>query len=465
MVFCSLVWVLGWGTEFDAEFTGKTLRWDFFHSGNSAQEHLSLDQVRLEGGWPGSRTQLLDETNLGLYLFEVIDRATNRVLYSRGFCSIFGEWQTTGEAKKTWRTFHESLRFPEPRFEVQLVLKKRAPDGAFREIHCELVDPASRFIQRAALSGPGEVISVEHHGPAETKVDLLFLGDGYTEEEKDKLVRDVQRLSGELFEVEPYHSRRDEFNVWVVFVPAAESGVTDPRGSVFRSSPFGLSYNAFDTDRYMLTFENKQLREAAAKAPYDAMILLANTSKYGGGGIFNLWSTAAADSSQAPYLIVHEFGHALAGLADEYYTSQVAYEELTPPGCEPWEPNVTALLEPADLKWREFVDVSTPLPTPWEQQPFDQKQIAHQNKRQAAREAGAKEEQLAILFAEEKTATLELLEAEPHRGRVGAFEGAGYQAKGLYRPELDCIMFTRNPTSYCRVCARAVSRVIDLHSR
>ena len=395
----------------------------------------------------------------------MIDPATNRTIYSRGFASIYGEWETTGEARETWRVFHESQRFPEPRKPVQVVLKKRAHDGTFRELYSTKVDPESRFVDRSAVAPVGEVIAVHEGGPPPTSVDLLFVGDGYTAAQRDKFAADVGRLVETFFQWEPYRSRKSEFNVRGLFVPAAEAGISNPRQGVWRDNPMGLSFNSFDSDRYVLTYANAELREAAAQASYDALVFVFNDRKYGGGGIFNLWCTTAADSSQAAYLLVHEFGHSFAGLADEYYTSQVSYEEFNPPGYEPWEPNVTALLDPENVKWKDLVEAGTPLPTPWNQAAYDEASYAYQAKRQELRAAGAGEEVLEALFDEVKATTMPMLQGEPHFGKIGAFEGAAYEAKGLYRPEVDCIMFTRNPTSYCTVCTRAIERVIDLYTR
>lgn len=450
---------------FDADFTGRTLRFDWFHSGTATEEHVSPDRLRLEGPWPGSRTRLLDDTNLGKYFFAVVDPATQATLYSRGFCSIYGEWETTGEAKKIWRTFHESLRFPEPRRPVQLVIRKRGNDGAFHEIHTTVVDPASRFVDRSALTPRGTVAALFENGPPAEKVDLLVIADGYTAEQAEKFRGDVARLCGVLFDTEPYKSRKGSFNVRHLHVPSAEPGISNPRKGVWRDAPFGTSFNAFDSDRYVLTYENARLREAAAQAPYDALMIVCNDRKYGGGGIFNLWATCTADSGPASYVFVHEFGHSFAGLADEYYSSQVAYEGFNPPGVEPWEPNVTALLDPAALKWRDLVAGGTPLPTPWDQAAYDGQDVEFQKRRQKLVADGAPEEAMDGYFAEVKKASAALLTGQKHFGSVGAFEGAGYEAKGLYRPEVDCIMFTRNPASYCRVCLRAVERVISLYDR
>jgi hypothetical protein len=452
-------------SDFDSTFTGRTLRFDYYHSGTAAEEHVSIDRVRLEGDWPGSRVHLVDATNLGKYLFAVVDAETNRTIYSRGFASIYGEWETIDEARKgVWRTFHESMRFPEPKGPVQLVLKKRADDGTFREIFSTLVDPASRFVNRSPVTPRGTVWTLFENGPAARKVDLLVLGDGYTVREQKKFRDDVARLVGALFETEPFRSRRSDFNVRAIGVAAAESGISNPRKASWRDSPLGLSFNAFDSDRYVLTTANETLREIAAQAPYDTLIVVFNDRKYGGGGIFNLWATCSSDTEPAPYVFVHEFGHSFAGLADEYYTSQVAYESFTPPGVEPWEPNVTALLDPARLKWRDLVDPSVPVPTPWSQEAYDATSLQYEEKRSRLTREKAPEDAMEELFREVKQVTDPMLRAETYAGKVGAFEGAAYEAKGLYRPEVDCIMFTRNPTAFCKVCSRAIEKVIRIYA-
>src|ERR1044072_8507983 len=103
-----------------------TLRVDYLHSGNAREEHFALERVVLEPlPWPGDPQKTIDDTNLGKYFFEVIDRASRRVLYARGFASIYGEWETTGEAATTDGAFGESLRFPAPAAPVQVVIRKR----------------------------------------------------------------------------------------------------------------------------------------------------------------------------------------------------------------------------------------------------------------------------------------------------------------------------------------------------
>ncbi len=441
-----------------------TMRLDYNHTGNSSQEMFSLDRTVIEPlPWPGSPHQSIDHTNLGKYLFEVIDRNTNRVLYSRGFASIYGEWETTDEAKKINRTFHESLRFPAPEAPVQIVLKKRDTSNAFREVWSITVDPADIFIDRAKPLSSGRLIELEKNGDPTTKVDFLILGDGYQAAELKKFEQDARRLLEVLFATSPFKERRKDFNVWGICPPSAESGISRPSGGIYRRTPLGTSYDAFGSERYVLTFDNRAFREVAQFAPYEFVEILANNRTYGGGGIFGLYGTVASDSNQAPYVFVHEFGHHFAGLADEYYTSPVAYAPASE-RIEPWEPNATALLDPKNLKWRDSVTPGTPIPTPWDKETFEKYSREYQKRRSQIRSEGRPEDEMEALFREVLEFEKVFFAKEKYFGKVGAFEGAMYEAKGYYRPEVNCIMFTRT-TSFCAVCRRAIERVIDLYTR
>jgi hypothetical protein len=454
------------GASFDEDFSGATLRVDYYHTGTAEEEHFALERARVEGPWPGSRTQLIDTTNLGKYLVEVVDLESNRLVYSRGFASIYGEWETTGEARKgIWRAIPEAVRVPEPRRPFQLRIRKRQSDQSFREVWSLTIDPGSRFVDRAPVPEQNVWALVDNGGPA-VKVDLLILGDGYRQGESEKYRQDAARAAEALFSVEPFASRRGDFNVRAISSPSARPGISRPRSGIFRTTPLGARYNTFDSERYILTLDDRAWRNIAAAAPYDVVLILVNERKYGGGGIFNLYSTAAMGSAFAPYLVIHEFGHHFAGLGDEYYTSDVAYENFAGQHVEPWEPNVTALSDPEQLKWRDLVLGDAPLPTPWNKSEYEEMSRASQQKRRELRAAGAPEEELEALFREEqKTFTRMLNEEEEHAGKIGAFEGAMYEAQGLYRPASDCIMFTRDEVGFCAVCARAIERIIEVYSR
>lgn len=440
--------------------TPRTLRLDYFHTASASEERFARDGVVLEGPWPGNPARPIDDTNLGKYLFEVIDPATNRAVYSRGFASICGEWETTDEAKREHRTFHESLRFPEPKGPVQVVVKKRGPDGLFHEAWSTAVDPRDQGVDR---TGPpaGRAWAVLENGPPSQKVDLLLLGDGYTAAEMGKWHADAKRLADLLFSTSPFKERQSDFNVWALDTPSEESGVARPSDGIHRRSALRASYDAFGSERYVLAFDNRRLREAAAAAPYDVMEIVVNGRTYGGGGIFNLYATVASDNAFTPYVFVHEFGHHFAGLADEYYTSDVAYGS-TPERPEPWERNATA--SAASPKWKDLVTPGTPLPTPWAKEAFEAAQKEIQARRRKIRAEKRPEEEMEALFREEQQKVEALLAASPHAAAVGAFEGAMYAARGYYRPQANCIMFTRH-TEFCRVCRRAIETVVDLYTR
>ena len=443
----------------------RTMRLDYAHSGNSREEHFALDRVVLEPlEWPGNPARPIDGTNFGAYLFEVVDQKTNRVLYSRGFGSIFDEWRTTAEASTDSRTFSESLRFPAPEAPVQIVVKGRDARNLWREVWSTLIDPHGMFVDTARPVSPGPLIEIEKHGPPAQKVDFLILGDGYTAAERGKFEKDARRLMELFFAVSPFKERRNDFNVWGLCPPSEESGVSRPSTGIHRRSRVGAAYDAFGSERYMLTFENRSWRDVASFAPYEFVEILANSRTYGGGGIFNVYSTVAADSLWAPYVFVHEFGHQFAGLADEYYTSDVAYAPAAE-RVEPWEANVTALHDPEALKWKDLVAPGTPLPTPWPKERFEAESREFQARRHKIRADRAPEDQMDALFKEEQASETKLLGSDGLAGRVGAFEGALYEAKGYYRPQTDFIMFSRDEVGFCVVCRRAIQTIIDLYAR
>jgi len=441
-----------------------TFRLDYFHTGDAREERFSLDRVVVEPlPWPGNPAAPIDETNLGKYLFELRDRDTNRLLYSRGFASVFGEWETTSEAARVHRTFSESLRFPAPARPAQVILKKRDHENRFVEVWTASVDPEDQTIDRSRPPSPGPLVEIQKSGDPAHKVDLLILGDGYTAAERGKFEKDARKLADTLFAYSPYKERRSDFNVWGLCPAAQESGVSRPSTGVHRRSPVGATYDAFGSERYVLTFENRAFRDIASFAPYDVVEILVNSQTYGGGGIFNLYSTVAADSLWAPYIFVHEFGHHFAALADEYFTSDVSYQ---PPAerIEPWEKNVTALFDPAKLKWKAQVAKGTAVPTAWPKETFEAHTRDAQARRRKIRAENRPEAEMDALFLEQQKDETALFTADPAFGKVGAFEGANYEAKGYYRPQMDCVMFSRNKVPFCQVCQKAIDQVIDLYA-
>jgi hypothetical protein len=292
-------------------------------------------------------------------------------------------------------------------------------------------------------------------------VDLLIVGDGYTARERSKFEKNARKMMEALFAQEPFKSHRKDFNVWGLCPASSETGVNRPSAGQQRRSPLGCSYDTFGSERYVLTYENKTFRDIASFAPYDFVQILLNDKTYGGGGIFGLYGTVSSDNEFASYIFVHEFGHHFAGLADEYYTSDVAYQSSSN-RPEPWEPNVTA--NPLQPKWNALLTPNVPLPTPWKKAEFEGLSNAYQTRRREIREQNLPESAMEAHFRKSAADETTLLGKDTYSGSVGAFEGANYEATGYYRSQTDCVMFTRNPVPFCATCKKAIHDMIHFYT-
>lgn len=465
--------------SFDRYFLDKTMRVDYYHVGDSKEETITLDKIYQQGIWAGSVKNLLDPFLRGRYCAKVYDSASGQLIFSRAYDSLFGEYKTTDEALKgIKRTFHESVLIPFPKNKIVLTIEVRDRKNNFHQIFSQEIDPASIYIMKEPLEPGVKVFELVKSGHPHEKVDAVFLAEGYQAEEETKLKKDLDRLVKVFFSQEPYKSLKNKFNIYGVFKPSAESGCDEPGYGIFKQTALGCSFDSFGSERYLLTEDNRRVRDLAANAPYDTILIMVNHNRYGGGGLYNLYCTFTTDNQWYEYLMLHEFGHSFTGLADEYYTSQVAYNEFYPPGVEPVEPNITALLEPKNLKWKNLISLGIAIPTPWEKEEFDRMDLAYQRVRQELNEKiarmkreGAPKEEIARLEAESERLSLEqakkvdeFLAKSKYVGKVGAFEGAGYSSTGLYRPAVDCIMFTKGKKPYCPVCQEAVRKMIKFYS-
>jgi hypothetical protein len=440
-----------------------TIRLDYLHSGNALSEQYAIERVLVEPlPWPGDLSRRFDDTNRGNNRVEVADAKTGDLLYSRGFSTVFGEWKTTEEAGRVSRGFHESVRFPKPDHPVRVRILKRDERNQFSVVWSVEVDTDAQDVVRRQPPAPAQPIPIRISGPSPQKVDLLVLGDGYTQADMKKFEADVRRLTEHLFAVSPFKERADDFNVWALAVPTQEAGISRPSTGVHHASALGTRYDIFGSERYVLTLDNRALRDIAQYAPYEFIEILVNNDTYGGGGIFGQFSTAAAGNDWADYLFVHEFGHHFAGLADEYYTSPVAYQS-SGARMEPWEPNVTALRDPANVKWKRHVQAGTPLPTPWPKQEYEAYSRDYQKRRAALRAQNRPESAMSALFREDLAHSNALFDKSPYRRAIGAFEGANYEASGYYRPAMQCIMFDRS-AQFCPVCQDGIGDIIDLYA-
>ncbi|MDD8020067.1 MAG: M64 family metallopeptidase [Acidobacteriota bacterium] len=465
--------------NFNQFFFDRTMRIDYYHLGDNQQEIIALDKIYDQGSWAGPVKNLIDPFMRGRYCARVYDQASGQLIYARAYDSLFGEYKTTDEALKSIkRAFHETVLIPCPRHKISLAIEVRDKDNSFHQIFSQEIDPASIFIIKEKLEPGVKVFELLKNGPASEKVDLAFLAEGYTASEEGKLKKDLDKFVAVFFSQEPYKSLKSKFNIYGVFKPSAESGCDEPGYGQFRQTALGCSFDSFGSDRYLLTDDNRRLRDLAAIVPYDALMIMVNHNRYGGGGIYNLYCTFTTDNQWYEYLMLHEFGHSFTGLADEYYTSQVAYNEFYPRGIEPVEPNITALLNPDNIKWKKLLSPGMAIPTPWEKEEFDRMDLSYQKVRQELNERiarmkreGAPREEVARLEAESEKLSLEqglkveeFLAKSRYAGKVGVFEGAGYASTGLYRPAVDCIMFTKGKKPYCPVCLEAVRQMIEFYA-
>ena len=404
--------------QFLQYFHPKTLRFDFLLGGNATEQTIFPQQMKQEPHWAGSFINLVDTFNYGTYRYRVLDADTRLLLYSRGFSTIFQEWQTTAEAKKMSRSFYQAVFFPFPKNKVILEIDYRQWDGSFSNIFSETIDPENYFILREEPFPYQAEVILENGDPSE-KVDLVILAEGYTYNEKQKFIDDAHRVAGYLFEEEPFTTEKNKFNVRAVFTPSPESGTDIPGEGIYRNTVFNSTFYTFDVARYLTTWDMKPVYDAAASVPWDQVYVLVNSSRYGGGGFYNFLNVCTSDHALTKEVFVHEFGHGFAGLGDEYYDSEVAYENFYNLETEPWEPNITTLVD-FDKKWKPMLSPSTPVPTPRESE-----------------------------FA----------------GTVGAFEGGGYMSKGIYSPYINCRMKGNDARKFCPVCTDAIKRKIEFYTK
>ena len=465
---------------FDADFLDKALRFDLYFIGDAKDEFITLDQVYEEGLWPESQIRLVDPFNNGRYTVKLIEVASNRLIYCRGFDTMLGEYRTTAPALAgVKRVFPRSVRVPRPRQPALFLIESRDKTNVSHPIFTQAVDPANYHIIRETAAAGDFIYEARRTGDPHDKVDLVFIAEGYTADDRAKFQADVDRFTKHLFSVEPFRRRPDAFNITGILRPSPERGMDEPRQGAFKKTGLNASFNAFDLDRYMLIEEGHRLREIAGQTPYDAIVVLVNSQRYGGGGIYNDYCVTTVDSPASPGVFIHEFGHSFAGLADEYYASTVSYNDFYPKGVEPLEPNITALLDPARIKWQDLLSPGLSVPTDWGKDKIEALQAERGRNRQEmdraveeSKKKGASADKAARIEKnfEEKDKSLAGKLEDVRRAyariedKVGVFEGAGYAAKGLYRPMIYCVMIYNPKGEFCRVCQRAINNMIDYYS-
>jgi len=462
---------------FNKYFIDETMRVDYYHIGSAEEEFITLDQIYKYGIWAGSRTNLIDEMNLGRYLVKIYDAESGQVIYTKGFDSYFGEYKTSQAGiDGILKTFHETAIIPYPKNKIIFTVERRdEKQNLFEFYKTEIVPDDVMIIRDEIKDRQVYVYDAESNGDPHNRVDVVIIGEGYSTDDKKKFEKDLKYFSDVFFSQEPYKSYADKFNIHGVYKGSWDSGIDEPRAELFKSTVLSCTYNSMGSERYVLTEDNKAVRDLAAFVPYDAIYIMINHSRYGGGGIYNFFCTFTTDNQFKDYLFLHEFGHSFSGLADEYYTSDVQYTDFYPLGLEPLEPNVTALLAPPNVKWQEFVTLGTEIPTPWEKEKYDSMDYKWQAERRAmndkiaelkkikadANQIQAAENEYANKDREHSDLVDNYLKANKDFGKVGAFEGAGYVSTGMYRPMLDCIMFSKGTKPFCTICNAHIIKVIE----
>ncbi len=466
--------------KFEDYFHDKTLRIDYHHIGDNNEEIITIDRLYSYDKWNRNKKNLVDNFNNGRYYFKIYDLKSGALIYSKGFDSYFGEYKTSDDGLNgIKKAYHESAIIPRPKNKFRFVVENRLRDNSMKEIHSSEIDPGDMNIVSETTNDPSVIVVKSlFSGNPENKVDVVILGDGYTSSEQAKFKSDLEKFTNTFFKLEPYAKNKNKFNVYGVLKPSVDSGTDLPMHDIFKNTVLNTTFNSLGSERYLLTEDNKTMRDLAAYVPYDAIYIMVNHDRYGGGGIYNLFCTFTSDNQFQDYLFLHEFGHSFAGLADEYYTSDVAYNEFYPDGIEPVEPNITRLMDPENIKWKNLTAENIELPTPWEKENFDKMDLEWQAERRAINNKIAEltrnradEKVIADLRAEydkkdreHSQVVDEYLKSSMFYGKVGAYEGAGYASKGLYRSMLDCIMFSKGTKPFCKVCEAAIEKVINFYA-
>ncbi len=405
-------------SKFSKYFHEDKLRFDYSISGDSEKANIQSRAFYLDKNWGGSLINSIDTFLYGELLLEVFDSATNKLIYSRGYSTLFKEWQTIDEADTTKREFLESVIMPFPKNTVKIEISERRFDLSFKDLFSTYFNPKKSAV--LLKKTPDFVVTREiiHNGRASSKLDLVFLSAGYQKGDSTKFFSDVNRTVQALFKWDPYSKYKQSINVYATFVSSDHISVCDQKDSIVQKDIIQVNFNTFNSERYLTTEDIQGVRDVLCGVPYDQICIIANSNKYGGGGIYNFLTFFTADNEYSEFLFHHEFGHGFVALADEYYSSLVPYTSFVKMEYEPYEPNITTRIE-FNKKWEAMVSDTVPIPTP--------------------------------------NSTL-------YSGVIGLFEGGAYSSKGVFRPYFDCTMKSKIDNAFCPVCQKAIEHMILFYS-
>ncbi len=449
--------------QFDDVFESRTLRLDYIFAGNHDAQQIYLEQMYVTPQWAGRKSRLADVPLKGNGQIQVKDHATGQVLFVHTFSTLFQEWLATEEATKVSKAFATSYNVPMPKQPVDVTVSLTDFHGKVVTSLTHTVDPADILIRQIGDNGipyhyiwkgktvetqnvaspdqPGKRDYTPTEGPLDGEpditecIDLAIVAEGYTRAQMGKFYTDCQRVVDALFAHEPFTSMKDRFNVVAVAAESLTSGPSVPHLGRWSATPVGTHYDTFYSDRYLMTQDIHRLYDVLSGVPFEHIIVLVNSDTYGGGGIYNQITVTTSDHPTFHQVLVHEFGHAYAGLGDEYFYDD-AYESMYPADTEPWEPNLTTLVD-FQSKWADMVPKGVAIPTPPDPKVPNYRKITNEKEQR-------------------------LLDAATQR--VGVFEGGGYQSKGVYRPAQECRMKINEVQNFCPVCSRAIQRITDFYT-
>ena len=409
----------------------RTLRVNYTFSGNNRESHIFLDDLNVIDGWAGRRVNLKDLYVAGNGQITMTDAQTGDTLYRNAFSTLFQEWQNTEEATQVSRSFENVFLLPMPTGKA--VVDVRLTDN-YNKVVATLshtVDPEDILIRRI-WQNPPKWKYLHHGGSPEKCIDVVIVPEGYSADEMELFYKDADIAVKSLLSYQPFKSMNDRFNILAVELPSKDGSVSDPKNGLWYDTALGSHFSTFYSDRYLTTLRLRQLHDKLAGVPYEHIIILANTDVYGGGGIFNSYTLTTAHHRDFAPVVVHEFGHSFGGLADEYYYDD-QYEQYYNSQTEPWEPNLTTLVD-FESKWKDMIPAGVKQPTP--SPVHDPRSSMTDSQRR------------------------EVQQLPP----VGLYEGGGYMSKGVWRGSFDCRMHTNSCPDFCPVCRRSLERMIRFYT-
>ena len=406
--------------NFDDYFKDQTLRIDYTFAGNKDKQMIAVDELNAEPRWYGKKQRLSELPVEGNGQITVRDHRSGKVIYRNSFSTLFQEWLSEPCSDNNTQSVENVFLVLMPKDTIDVTLDLR---NNRREIMASLthqVAPGDILIHRKG-DHPTPYETLQQAADTTHCIHIAYVAEGYTEEEMPIFLQDAKDATEAIFNHEPFKSNRDKFNVVAVKSPSQESGTSEPGKGIWKKTALSSHFDTFYSERYLTTLHLKDLHDWLAGTPYEHIIVLVNSSRYGGGGILNSYNLTTCHQQWFKPVVVHEFGHSFAGLADEY-----AYETeevpMYPHDVEPWEKNITTLVD-FHGKWEDMIKKGTKIPTP--------------------------------LSKKAKEATT----------KVGVFEGAGYSPKGVYRGVQDCRMRINETPEFCAVCKKALQDIIDFYTK